>query len=143
MVTQLRFEFSKGAVRRVRLGIARIATTLAVEAPDALGVLFPGLARSDLLDTVAFPQAALVAEGLEATFGTHACSGEDENPLVGGDVNMLGWFSHRLYCGLGWRESVACWRDNCVPDMLTSCSPMGTSNSSRLSTPRRQTLLAE
>jgi hypothetical protein len=69
------------------LGGEGVTTALGVEAPDEGGIGLPGFGSGDFFDAMAVPETAAAAEGGETAFGGDACSGEDEEAVLGGEAH--------------------------------------------------------
>src|SRR3546814_12414158 len=53
-----------------------------LKAQHEVGIARKGLGRRDIFDAVLFPQAAGVAEGVDAAFGGHARAGQDDDIVI-------------------------------------------------------------
>jgi 4-hydroxy-tetrahydrodipicolinate reductase len=75
----LRIQPRQRIMRGVRLYLLYPRAAHVVKAVDQIGIAGKGLRRCNILDPVLFPQAAFVAEGVNATFGADAGASEDDD----------------------------------------------------------------
>jgi len=75
-------ERGERAVRGVGLDGAQLRAPLLIEAPHQPRIALPTVGRRDVLDAMAFPQAAGVAERAHAGVGADAGPGQHEHVVV-------------------------------------------------------------
>ena len=102
---ETRLQVRESEVRGIRLGLLRGQTPRRVELPHKSCVALQRFGSADVLDAVAGPEAVGGAKGGQSTLRADAGAGEDEDAIVGGDLD--GRHSRSEYCRRALRSGAA------------------------------------